>query len=573
LDIQTNRPCINLTQIGDGVEDCYNAYDEKNTFTANSDVGDMWGFHLRCGNNYISYPTACEQRSNCTQILCSHYRDEDGSCSGIYDAICLNDSICKKNARCDGKYDCSNGEDEYWCAPFPLTNSIEYRYDKKMIYRPNYLNLIPQFPDQNMLVTRQKHLSKSVINGWNDPMSIMYSYLCNQGVAVLQMNETICLCPPAYYGRRCEFFSDRISIIAQIDQKTFLTNTLKIKAKLLFDDNTIDEHEFTIIPTIENLKKIKHKFYLLYSRSAQMLEHKRMRYFNRTDVINNHPYSVHFEVFSLENDNNVKELGSWHYPIYFDYLPAHRLAIVLKFPTWFLNNTVHPCSKNPCNDNSNCMPIFNQNHSYYCSCKSGYRGKYCEMYDPSCETYCSANALCRNDPIELQPNTIKPCICPLNRFGPGCNLKHNDCDSNPCLNYGTCISTDDPSGEASYMCLCSKRFYGNRCELEMGSVYVNLNMTNTSPVRATVVQLYDFTTPSFQLLIRNQQVYHAIPSNIIYYHSDAHAPSLGLLKIYENLTQPQYFIVHILAQTSRINITSFPQHCPHASLLLSTSEF
>ncbi|CAF1021023.1 unnamed protein product [Rotaria sp. Silwood1] len=31
LDIQLNRPCINLTQIGDGLEDCYNAYDEKNT--------------------------------------------------------------------------------------------------------------------------------------------------------------------------------------------------------------------------------------------------------------------------------------------------------------------------------------------------------------------------------------------------------------------------------------------------------------------------------------------------------------------------------------------------------------
>ncbi|CAF3701968.1 unnamed protein product [Rotaria sp. Silwood1] len=29
LNIQLNHPCINLTQIGDDVEDCYNAYDEK----------------------------------------------------------------------------------------------------------------------------------------------------------------------------------------------------------------------------------------------------------------------------------------------------------------------------------------------------------------------------------------------------------------------------------------------------------------------------------------------------------------------------------------------------------------
>ncbi|CAF3940130.1 unnamed protein product [Rotaria sordida] len=36
LNIEINRPCINLTQIGDNKEDCYNAYDEKNTFSANA---------------------------------------------------------------------------------------------------------------------------------------------------------------------------------------------------------------------------------------------------------------------------------------------------------------------------------------------------------------------------------------------------------------------------------------------------------------------------------------------------------------------------------------------------------
>ncbi|CAF1592443.1 unnamed protein product [Rotaria sp. Silwood1] len=45
LDIEANRPCINLTQIGDGVEDCYNAYDEKNTFRANSFVGEIDASH------------------------------------------------------------------------------------------------------------------------------------------------------------------------------------------------------------------------------------------------------------------------------------------------------------------------------------------------------------------------------------------------------------------------------------------------------------------------------------------------------------------------------------------------
>ncbi|CAF0803116.1 unnamed protein product [Adineta steineri] len=562
LDMTMTRPCINLTQIGDGIEDCYNAYDEKNTFEINSDIGNMFGFHLRCGNHYEPYSSAClpEAKNNCSKILCSNHRSKTDLCSGIHDVMCL-DGRCVKNGRCNGQSDCFHGEDEYWCAPSTLANQLVYRYNKKTATRSNAYSVL-EFPNQ-------KQLSKHITNPRTDYFSIMHSYQCNRGVAILNRNETICLCPPAYYGRWCEFFSDRISVITHIDQKTLLNNTLKIKATLIFEDHIIDDHDFTIIQTVENLKQIKHKFYLVYSRSAQMLTHKRVRYFNRTDVINHHPYSVHFDVFSLEKDNSVKELGSWHYPVYFDYLPAYRLAVVLKFPTWFLNNTTNPCSQHNCNINSTCMPLFNQNDAYYCSCKSGYYGKYCELYLPRCETYCSVNALCRKNSNKLEPD----CICPLNRFGPRCNLKHDDCDSNPCLNNGTCFSTDDQSGEASYMCHCSKRFYGNRCQYEMGSVHVDLNMTHLSSIGATVVQLYDIQTPSFQLLIQHQQVSYTIPSKINYYHSAAYAPSLGLLKIYENLTYPEYFIIYSLTQKSVINITSTPEHCPHVSLLLIKSEF
>lgn len=49
LEINTYRPCINLTQIGDGKEDCYNAYDERNIFQMPERlISSMWGFYLRC---------------------------------------------------------------------------------------------------------------------------------------------------------------------------------------------------------------------------------------------------------------------------------------------------------------------------------------------------------------------------------------------------------------------------------------------------------------------------------------------------------------------------------------------
>ena len=262
----------------------------------------------------------------------------------------------------------------------------------------------------------------------------------------------------------------------------------------------------------------------------------------------------------------LKNWGSWHYPIYFDHLPAYRLAVVLKFPDWILNNTVHPCSENICNQNSVCLPVLNQRNTYYCLCKSGFYGKYCESRS---ETYCSANALYRNNSNGLLPR----CICPLNRFGPRCNLKYNDCHSNPCLNNGSCFHTDDHSGEVPFTCLCSKRFYGDRCQHELGSVHIDLHMGNISSIRATVVQLYDIKTPFFQLLFRHQQIHDTVPSKINYYHPDVHAPSLGLLKTYENFTHSRYYIMYILTQTAKINITSSPKHCPHASTLLLNGEF
>ncbi len=154
---------------------------------------------------------------------------------------------------------------------------------------------------------------------------------------VLMQFNVVCLCARAYYGDWCQFFDDRISIIVHVDQKTqpkAISNvTLKIKANFLFNNRIIDHHEFHVISILERLGIIKHKFYLLYSRSEKMLTHKQRRYFNRSDIISNHPYSIHFDVFTLEKNNTVEELGSWHYPIYLDYLPAFRLAVELKFPS------------------------------------------------------------------------------------------------------------------------------------------------------------------------------------------------------------------------------------------------
>jgi hypothetical protein len=124
----------------------------------------------------------------------------------------------------------------------------------------------------------------------------------------------------------------------------------------------------------------------------------------------------------------------------------------------------------------------------------------------------------------------------------------------------------------SYKCNCSERFHGKQCQNEKTSVRIDLNLTGALAAHATVVQLYDFDLIDFALHIRHQQIHYVLPSTISYYDSSAYAPLLGVLKIYDDLSHPQYFITYFLNQ-SVINITSSPQNCPHALSLLSEGEF
>ena len=95
-------------------------------------------------------------------------------------------------------------------------------------------------------------------------------------------------------------------------------------------------------------KKLVHLF---YSRSNTSLHHKRARYFNRSNIINEHPYSVRIEAYELNPNEKARLVGVWLYPIYFDFLPSFRLAKVLHLTK--PDTTKNPCLSNPCNPNKN----------------------------------------------------------------------------------------------------------------------------------------------------------------------------------------------------------------------------
>ena len=595
LNVEKDLTCIPYSKIGDEIEDCYNAYDEKNTF---EDYGKMWGFTLHCGNFSSEYIHACQDAvDECAQIFCPHRHYKLLNCQTFTDAVCLNDSRCVPDGRCNHKRDCSYGEDEYWCAPDNLNEQSTYRF-KKQILKDNHTIFDRQaFPPlqtagEILSILPQPLLSSSIRMTRNLQNSdIQYSFICNKGVTALFFDGTVsCFCPPSYFGYTCEFFSDRITIITHLNLTTWpspsTTNLMmfmlmptffKIKVNFLFNEKIIDHYEFYSNPTVEIHYYTKHKFYLLYSRSNEMLSHKQTRFFNRKDIATNHPYSVHFDLYGFyDNHSTPIALGSWHYPIYFDFLPSFRLAKILCFPDWLGNSSLDPCINNTCNQNSTCQPIFNENNSYICPCKSGFYGKDCSKYEEACKTYCSPHSLCRPDDHSLISDARDPfCICPLGYFGPRCYLKFSLCDSNPCLNNGSCIYTYESYGGDAFQCNCSKSFYGDRCQYAKVAIQVRLNTTsiiNGSP-RASTIQFYDVDLKTFKLILRHQQITKGFPTSISYAHGLETAPALSVVKAYYDSNQPKHFIIYIRQNRSSINIASTPENCPYAPLLLEKSKY
>ncbi|CAF2880422.1 unnamed protein product [Rotaria sp. Silwood2] len=217
LNISHYRPCIDHKQIGDGQIDCAGGLDERNTITL-CHVPVMLGYHYKCLTNQqcSSYGTHCEPICVDKDVLCLGYQ-KVRNCSSSFDFTCL-DGHCAKNGWCDGKYDCSQGEDESICIRQGKSRSKSsdelYRLDKErsILEAKKELHL-PRLPieanDINITEIEVTSSSKLTIQTADVPqISSPLSFWCNRGVGVQSLNDTIaCFCPPQLNHRPEEAYS------------------------------------------------------------------------------------------------------------------------------------------------------------------------------------------------------------------------------------------------------------------------------------------------------------------------------------------------------------------------------
>uniref|UniRef100_A0A8R1INQ2 EGF-like domain-containing protein n=1 Tax=Caenorhabditis japonica TaxID=281687 RepID=A0A8R1INQ2_CAEJA len=128
-------------------------------------------------------------------------------------------------------------------------------------------------------------------------------------------------------------------------------------------------------------------------------------------------------------------------------------------------NVTDTClSKNPCKNNGTCIFVWKKD-THYCKCPPGFHGNNCEKvveYDPCSSLPCHNGATCQmkfNDD-DMDESPTFECFCAAGFGGPKCDER--PCETNPCLNNGTCRTT---KGYSTYFCECATGFGGKNCDV------------------------------------------------------------------------------------------------------------
>ena len=101
--------------------------------------------------------------------------------------------------------------------------------------------------------------------------------------------------------------------------------------------------------------------------------------------------------------------------------------------------------------------------SYICQCRAGFSGHHCEVNINDCESNPCLNSGTCVDEI----NSFR-CLCVSGFDGELCQKNVDECLLQPCANGGTCIDRDN-----DYMCVCPLGFSGKDCSMNINDCASN----------------------------------------------------------------------------------------------------
>ncbi|UJR07146.1 hypothetical protein I4U23_011434 [Adineta vaga] len=279
-----------------------------------------------------------------------------------------------------------------------------------------------------------------------------FAWHCNTGVLV--QPEGKCFCPSSYYGNRCQFQNQRISLAIFVQKPGLSERQSAFRLILQLIDSTEDDR----VVAQEQLLYMKRQISFNCDERFDI----QLLYPHRPKLLN-HSYFIRISAYEIDilKLNKIQYRTSWYSSIPFPFLPVNKLALYLSIP--IVEPQISPCDKTNMCIHGECLYYFNSS-KYFCHCDMGWSGSKCDRkYD--CQ--CSSGLISVDGPTN--------CVCPINKFGLLCYITKSECTM--CENGATCI---EDSHHSSYShiepyCLCREGFEGIYCETRQSYLDVSFN--------------------------------------------------------------------------------------------------
>ncbi|CAF4232249.1 unnamed protein product, partial [Adineta steineri] len=421
------------------------------------------------------------------------------------------------HTRCNCFWNCENGEDEFHC-------------------------------DTSLIVCENEKIQNKMMLQKRSENEIQ----CYRGLPVRIWSNNdestfICFCPHSYYGSRCEYQNQRVSLAIKFQAYSDSRQTLfEIIIQLIDDSNEriIHSHvQFTYL-FARDCETIFY-YYLLYSTRPK----------NQTKT-----YSIHVDIYEKQS---FIYRGSLWFPINNTFLPVHRFDLTIAIPPDDFNG--EHCSKHEC-IHGKCIKYHDtQQDKSFCQCYPHWSGQYCTIPN-ILNCTCSSDSLC----IGIDAHSRSICVCPLYKFGPRCFLKDTICELNGikrCNNSDQCIPSDlNRQTLPPYTCICSKGPRSDYCEQEENKI--NLSFEENFHLLGTI--LIHFIQIETTYISKRTTIFKKISSmkeSIVISWSD---PSNRIL--IEDLKQNIYFIDSQDVAYHKVNLTKqakLSDRCPHINELFN----
>lgn len=432
------RPCLPVTYAGDGQIDCYGATDERLSFCHYRNPEYEFLKNYRCaGETYrcIRVADICDSGPSCPleddETIC-HWFSKNFTKAFFY---CQNGTGISQFARCNGKLDCPSGEDEWFCdLTIPAPAPLQFRRINIPIYPPDL-----QSNRTQVMVHKQAPIHFTL-----DRSS---SWYCNRGIPITDSRRQRCLCPRSYYGERCEYQRERISLILHIVSSLLLQRDVAIKCVVyLIDIDTLDilaEEEILYFSYVHPL----------YKHIVSLASIRAQNSFLRIDV-----YEVNIQ-------RVITYRASWKLLLPFPFLPVRRLVHQLDLSSdqdfsYESRSICHSCL------HGRCLSYQNSDDAF-CHCQNGWTG-----------ANCNQSLLCA--PGSLSLNSYR-CLCPMSRDGDQCFAPYKPVCQ--CENGATCVPLSAHTNQSA--CLCPNEYFGRYCERQHASLTVAMldqNLPKTLPL-------------------------------------------------------------------------------------------